>query len=211
MSLGRRRTFVGVDRLPLVGGSLCLDLANTTGARDTVEPRERLARYDDLLLWSRRTGIVDANRAKQLRAASARRPGDSLRALSRVRALREEIHHIFRAIANGNDPDATLVGGLGRRWRTARQQQQLVASDHGRFELRFVVRADDLDQLQWPIMESAIDLLTSERLSLVHQCAECDWLFLDDSKNGSRRWCKNTCGNRARARAQYARRTNRAE
>jgi predicted RNA-binding Zn ribbon-like protein len=40
----------------------------------------------------------------------------------------------------------------------------------------------------------------------VRRCAneKCLWLFVDESKNGTRRWCDMTaCGNRAKARRHY--------
>ncbi len=79
-----------------------------------------------------------------------------------------------------------------------------MAGEHG-FELRIVTSGTNLTSLIPPIVASAVDLLTSERLSLVKRCAECDWLFLDTSKNGKRRWCKAACGNRARSRERYER------
>jgi predicted RNA-binding Zn ribbon-like protein len=42
----------------------------------------------------------------------------------------------------------------------------------------------------------------------VRECANnrCLWLFLDDSKNGTRRWCSmQACGNRAKAYRHYLR------
>jgi predicted RNA-binding Zn ribbon-like protein len=62
-----------------------------------------------------------------------------------------------------------------------------------------------MDSLLWPIVASAVDLLTSGDIADVKKCDECDWLFLDSSKNRSRRFCKTVCGDRARARRYYAR------
>jgi predicted RNA-binding Zn ribbon-like protein len=60
----------------------------------------------------------------------------------------------------------------------------------------------------WPVARSAADLLTSSELAALRLCASdtCAWLFLDTSRNGSRRWCSmRTCGNRAKARRHHAR------
>jgi predicted RNA-binding Zn ribbon-like protein len=60
----------------------------------------------------------------------------------------------------------------------------------------------------WPVARSAADLLTSQEQSRVRECAasDCGWLFLDLSRNRSRRWCDmETCGNRTKARRHYAR------
>ena len=55
----------------------------------------------------------------------------------------------------------------------------------------------------WLVARSTANLLTSQRQSRVRQCGsgDCDWLFLDRSKNRSRRWCDMAeCGNREKAR-----------
>jgi predicted RNA-binding Zn ribbon-like protein len=68
--------------------------------------------------------------------------------------------------------------------------------------------AEDLHAVLWPIAHAAVDLLTSAELSHVKHCAGCPWLFLDRSKNASRRWCAmNDCGTHAKIRRYVARRS----
>ena len=60
----------------------------------------------------------------------------------------------------------------------------------------------------WPVARSAADLLTSPKFGRVKVCAGegCGWLFLDASRNASRRWCDSRdCGNRERVRQYLAR------
>jgi predicted RNA-binding Zn ribbon-like protein len=69
-------------------------------------------------------------------------------------------------------------------------------------------RGDDLASPLWPILRSAADLLASPDLARVRECdgEDCTWLFLDYSRNRSRRWCSMaSCGNRAKARRHYQR------
>src|ERR671930_579256 len=65
------------------------------------------------------------------------------------------------------------------------------------------------DDVLAPVVWSAAELLTSGPLERVRECPgddTCGWLFLDTSRNGSRRWCDmRTCGNRAKARRYYRR------
>jgi len=68
---------------------------------------------------------------------------------------------------------------------------------------------DELTSLLWPVARAATALLTSSDLARVRECADdaCGWLFLDHSRNGSRRWCDMAdCGNRAKARRYRERR-----
>ncbi len=66
-----------------------------------------------------------------------------------------------------------------------------------------------LDQVLWPVSWSAAELLTHGPLDRIRECpgqGNCGWLFLDLTKNASRRWCDmRVCGNRAKARRHYTR------
>ncbi|MGL4489286.1 MAG: CGNR zinc finger domain-containing protein [Rhizobiaceae bacterium] len=53
---------------------------------------------------------------------------------------------------------------------------------------------------------SAMKLLDESVMRRCKACPDCGWLFLDKSKNQSRMWCDMAvCGNRAKAKAHYAR------
>src|SRR4030095_461788 len=199
----RPQTLTTVENVPLVGGHLCLDFVNTTGARSTAAPRERLVRYSDLLTWSQRAGILDPKATGRLRRLAARREADAADALRRARRLREDLYELLSAFVEGRRPTREAAR-LAAHWRGARRNQELVLGQRG-LEFRMVANEADLAGLVSPIVASAIDLVTSDRILLMKRCAECDWLFLDTSKNSTRRWCKFTCGNRARSRERYER------
>lgn len=196
------RKLLPVTELPLVGGALCLDLINTTGARDSDAPRERLLTYADLLVWGRRAGIASQSRADYLRKRIAKEPREAEAAVARVRELREQLYAVFRPLADGAEPSRDAVAQVDKWWRADCKRRQLV-SRSGVFEFRLQVSGDELDAMVWPIVSSAVELLTSDRLTRLKRCGECDWLFLDESKNGSRTWCKKDCGDRVRARRHY--------
>jgi predicted RNA-binding Zn ribbon-like protein len=198
-----RRNLHSIATLQLVGGALCLDLVNTTGARASRSPRERLLSYGDLLTWSLRTRVLTPGDVELLRSVSATRVAESEAVLGRARALREELYQLFRSIAEGREPSIDSVARLGGYWRQDRSRRDLVWEGGG-YALRLQVSKDDLDPMLWPVIASAVDLLTSQRLALLKRCGECDWLFADESRNGSRIWCKKECGDRARARRHYA-------
>jgi predicted RNA-binding Zn ribbon-like protein len=61
----------------------------------------------------------------------------------------------------------------------------------------------------WLLALSAGELLMSQALQRVRACDadSCRWLFLDTSRNHTRRWCDmKVCGNRMKARRFQARR-----
>jgi len=100
---------------------------------------------------------------------------------------------------------------LNKALRRTIRGGRLVRSDE-RFVWEWDVDEEALDSLVGPIALSAAGLLTSLAYKRVGQCEDdrgCGWLFLDTSKNHSRRWCDmNDCGNRAKQRRHYARTRN---
>jgi len=200
----RPQAFTTVENIPLVGGSLCLDFVNTTGARASAAPRERLKCYGDLVTWSERAGVLDAKAAARLRRAAVARREDAVSTLRYAHRIREDLHNLLSAFVEGRRPSHAALARVAAHWRRARRTEELVLDGSG-LKIRTLLNKTDLGGPISPIIMSAIDLLTSDRLTLMTRCAECDWLYLDTSKNHTRRWCKATCGNRARSRARYER------
>ena len=69
-------------------------------------------------------------------------------------------------------------------------------------------RFTDAAALLAPVLWSTGDLLAGNQLARVRECANsnCLWVFIDESKNGTRRWCSmSACGNRAKAHRHYTR------
>lgn len=214
-------------RFDLSGGTLCLDVANTLDDRPAPRPNEYLESYADLLAFARQSGALADTDLVRLRAESARRPGDANAALARAIDLREVIYRLFLALAEARPVSTADLAALNQSLAEALSQARVVAVDGGEADradrdeggrlegqapASFVWSwADDpvnLDMPLWPIARSAAELLTSSNLRSLRRCASdaCAWLFLDTSRNGSRRWCSmRTCGNRAKARRHHAR------
>jgi predicted RNA-binding Zn ribbon-like protein len=196
----------------ITGGAPCLDLANTVDNRPTRAPRELLRTYKDLVDWGRQSGTVPAATASELLAAARREPRAARAALLRARTTREAIFDLFSALAAGRaaPPGAlralnhALEGSLSHLRLEPRDGELLWTWDAGR---------TPLDRVLWPAVRSAAELASHEERHQIRECAaeNCAWLFLDRSKNGSRRWCDMAvCGNRAKARRHYAKSRRRA-
>ncbi|MBI5304531.1 MAG: ABATE domain-containing protein [Chloroflexi bacterium] len=192
--------------LALLGGALCLDFANTVGDHKTDHPSEHLTSYADLVAWSRHAGILDAQTARQMLAQAARRPAAARNVLRQAVALREALYRIFVARADDASPQSRDLDLLNQAIARAFAHARLISNGND-----FAWGWEEeiaLDRMLWSITHSAADLLTMGNLDRVRQCGddECGWLFLDTSKNKSRRWCDmNDCGNRAKARRFYTR------
>jgi predicted RNA-binding Zn ribbon-like protein len=197
-----------IPRLKLIGGALCLDIANTTGLRLEPDGEEALRDYEDLVAWAEHAGALDEKERRSLLRAAEAEPKKVAAVHRRAIVLREAIYSIFSAVAARRAPEPGDVDLLNEAVAEAYRHLCLVPTASGfTWEWRGVEGALELPL--WKVARSAADLLVSPELERVRECAgeKCDWLFLDASRNQSRRWCDMAaCGNRAKARRNYERR-----
>jgi predicted RNA-binding Zn ribbon-like protein len=159
-----------------------------------------------LVSWSVQAGLVTKADADRLRSEAVSRPRAAAATLRRAVELREAIFTLFVAIARrGNVPPEALDAvnaALPEALAALR-----VEPDAGSFSWRFAHDKTDLAPMLAPIVRSAAELLTTPTSSGPRvRLRTCFWLFLDHSKNGTRRWCDmKVCGNRAKARRHYQR------
>ncbi len=190
-----------------VGESLCLDFTNTVGSHASETQADYFGDYADLVAWARRAGILaDAEEQRLIREAAAR-PADAQATLEQAVNLRETIYRIFSAIAGNRFPDDADLEALNQNVAGALSHLQITRTT-GEFAWTWNHQPGQLDWLLWPVLRSAAELLTSDQLDKVRTCGNpcCGWLFLDTSRNHSRRWCDmRDCGNRAKAHRHYER------
>lgn len=188
-------------------GRLCLDFANTLGDRTGDRPHEWLSSYANLVAWGKLAGALSAEAAASLRREAREHPADASRVLGEAIQLREVIYGIFSAVAAGHEPQPTILEKLNKALPEALAHRQIVPVD-GEFAWDWVEGHLALDRMLWPVLDSAAELLTSDSLNRVGECKSegCGWLFMDMSRNHSRRWCDmGDCGNREKARRHYKR------
>jgi len=196
-------------RFEISGGAACLDFTNTLSDRPQ-QAIERLPTYADLASWGRQAGVLDAAQAKALAADAGERPAAAVRVLARAVALREALYRLFSALAAGRAPEDGAVARLNAELPAALARRRLAPRDDVGFVWRWdEAAAADLAFPLAPVVVSAVELLTSQDdLPRLRECDAdtCGWLFLDRSRNRSRRWCDMAvCGNRAKARRHYER------
>jgi predicted RNA-binding Zn ribbon-like protein len=196
------------DNTPHVsGGLLCLGIVNTVLWRRSGAPVEQLHDYSDLVHSVARAGWLES--PDELVATSRAHPRKAGAAFARAIALRESLFRLLSAVAAGHSlPSgdlAALNASLSESLRHLRVGTESAAES--RFWASWEDQAD-LDLPRWQIAASASALLTSDLRTGLKQCPgdRCGWVFVDESRNQSRRWCSSTmCGNRARVRAHYER------
>lgn len=191
-----------LERWPLRGGVPCLDLANTEAYRGTTHQDDLLHSYDVMVAWSLAAGVLQPSEAGPLLRAAAGEPRAAAAQLARVKELRRAIHVVMQSVAKRNEPPDAALATLNAFLAESQGHGQLVRRN-GDFELRFRPE-DDMALPLWRLTDSAARLLLSPERANVRECPghECGWLFLDTTRNHSRRWCDSAdCGNKARVRA----------
>jgi predicted RNA-binding Zn ribbon-like protein len=194
------------ENFQLVAGHLALNFANTLDFRyDPPRRTELLSSYERLLAFSRQTGAITERQMRRLLANTSQ--SEARRTLKRAIELREAIYFLFLSTVKGRRTNNARLRIFNRFLEDTRVPDKLAWNADGLIRARGDL-ADAPDGPLWPVIEAAASLLTSADCRHVRECREdtCRWLFLDRSKNQSRRWCDmRVCGNRVKARRFYAR------
>jgi predicted RNA-binding Zn ribbon-like protein len=196
------------DQLHLDEAFLCLDFTNTVNWHASTNPEESLTAYSDLVEWGLNEGLLSRDEAQVLIDRARQAPEEAEHSLQVARDLREVLYRIFSALHLSEDPKAEDLAAFNQALSTAMAHSELIPMGKS-FAWVYMHDPDDLLWILGPIVRSAADLLASQDLHRIGQCADdrgCGWLFYDTSKNHSRRWCSmESCGNRAKAQRHYHR------
>ncbi len=185
-----------LENLEILGTALCLDFANTVNSRVAME-HDYLGSYSELAGWAQRAGVLTGGQA----AAVARQGGPAAhKAWQQALRLRELIYQTFKAVAQKTAPKRENIDKLMDGYAAALQAADYRPAPDGGYNPAWP-QGQAPAALLWPIWHSAGSLLLSAELGKTKACPSCGWLFVDRSKNGSRRWCNmNVCGARDKMR-----------
>jgi predicted RNA-binding Zn ribbon-like protein len=182
-----------------------LELVNTLDFRFSATPQELLPTYADLLRFAAQLRLITAEQARKL--GRTVRAQDGQRVLASAVELREALAAVLYAWVDGDEPADGQVEILEGQFHAAALHRSLGSGDE-RLVWSWAGWEQHAELPLWMLAQSASDLLVSEDARLVKGCGDptCRWLFLDLSKNHTRRWCDmKTCGNRMKARRHQAR------
>jgi predicted RNA-binding Zn ribbon-like protein len=204
----------------LCGGHPALDFVNSLDNRYREDgPNEMLTSYADLLRFLTETHLLDPHRARVLSKSVA--PDTAERVIQSVRALREATAAVLYSTLGGEPPSSADLRLLEKYFLEASRHRELhwegadvsaATGDQPRragLLWRWGRHASEPDLPVWILADAVSDILLSDQMTHVRTCAvdTCRWLFLDTSKNHSRRWCNmRVCGNRMKARRFQAKR-----
>ena len=208
-----------MQRFEFLGGQLALDFVNTASGREVGPMRDRLGSDSDLVAFAAQAKALPDCAPGDLTKAAVQHPRIAARTLDEARALRESLYRIFKAFAANADAgrEATAPAAdmerLNEMFRRANAHRTLCCNNpntHGAptFEWAWDADVAELDRVVWPVVLAAAELLTSGEPARLKECGghDCSWLFLDQSKNRSRRWCTmQDCGSKVKAKRHYDR------
>jgi predicted RNA-binding Zn ribbon-like protein len=192
--------------IELSGGALALDYANTVGGTHVSPTHDHLRSYGDITRFAVLAGSLEPSVAKRLMQRAEQDPRRAEAVYELGIALRESIWAVFSALASGESPRDGDLALIGDAAAAGAARSRLVYDKDG-VGWSLPSDSDDLERPLWDIARSAADLLTSGEHDRIKECASttCEWVFLDRSRNRSRRWCDmSDCGNRAKARRFHA-------
>ena len=192
--------------IELSGGALALDFANTIGGTHVAPTHDHLRSYADIARFAVLAGDIPAAVAKRLTQRAERDAGRAAAVYELGVALRESIWAVFSALASGESPRESDLDLIGDAAAAGAARSRLVSDKDG-VVWSLGSDSEELERPLWDIARSAADLLTSGDHDRIKECASatCEWVFLDRSRNRSRRWCDmSDCGNRAKARRFHA-------
>ena len=201
----RMRTGRAAALIPAPKDDLCLALANTRFWRGRDTPSESLGGIEDLLAWLAGTAKFPVESIEAAGNRLRRHPHDAAALFADAVALREAIYRMFSALAASEPVGERELALLNRALAEAPDRETLARAKGG---YAWAVTRIDMTApgLLAPVLWSAADLVTHAEHRRVRRCANdlCLWLFVDESKAGSRRWCDmSSCGNRAKSRGHY--------
>jgi predicted RNA-binding Zn ribbon-like protein len=177
----------GLPKHEFLAGRIALDFCNSLSPTLRIGRRDRILNPGDFLTWAERAGI-DIDRAP------------TPEVLARLHSLRAALIGIFHALTEQRAPNDGDLNLLNAEIADARESERLVMTENG-YAIEDTAPAA-IDRLRHRIVRDAGDLLTGD-LRRVKRCPahDCLWLFHDDSKNLSRRWCAmDDCGTKAKVR-----------
>ncbi|MGY3211845.1 CGNR zinc finger domain-containing protein [Mucilaginibacter sp. HD30] len=195
--------------MTLDGGAPCLDFVNSGYDREKDTIQERLHDYSDLLALVSRMEIVAPALLKQLTELASVDGEAAEDALVEARNVRLTLYRVFSALAH--DPtgalESEILGELNRLMKRYLPAQTFKLTD-GQLTYDFEQTMTDLSLPVRTLLLSAFLILKNADEVYIKQCAGCEWLFIDKTKNHQKRWCSmRSCGNAEKTKRYYRKST----
>ena len=189
-----------ISKLPFLGGDLSLDFVNTVHDRHEEPLRDLLQNYMDLVTWVYFGGAISDSQKEKLLKLGLENQEEADQIYNDALQLREMFYDFILKLIN-QDKVSSANLQLINQWLSRAFSNLELVQLNSHFVLDWNTENFELESVLWPIIRAFADLVTSEDINRIKQCGNCGYLFVDSSKNKSRRWCSmEICGNRVKAR-----------
>jgi predicted RNA-binding Zn ribbon-like protein len=185
-----------IARIERIAGHPAIDFVNTLGGLPGAADDEYLFSYTDLLTWTQGAGLLQPDEVASLHRVAQHEPEQAAETFRSALRLRQHLDAVLRAYLADEAAAAADLEALRDAEVRALIHAALRPSD-GAYTWTWPpqVAPSALDQPLWTLAHHGIDLLRSDALERLTRCGHCRWVFLDSSRNRSRRWCSmKACG-----------------
>ena len=190
-----------LSKIDLYGGVLCLDFVNTVQDRKKEPVVDYLNTPEDWVAWLIRVGLIKL--PAELNIGKIKIPP--------LIKNRESIYHLITSVIDSGETPAGLWESVNKGIQEAFGNVVLTNTKDKILPQWSFDKADPMNY-QHIIFKSLYELLLSDSLNRIKYCSGCGWLFLDTSKNNSRKWCNmRFCGSQDKSRRYYHRKTKKKE
>lgn len=181
------------NELRLDGNHLCLNFINTIFDRTLANPVSLILSKEDWIAWLLKVDLIKNDFDQTAMFFD----------LDEILETRTILFNVFYKLSHKESisrGDLNLFEKLILKVRKATKLQ----ADHGIPAEILQINRNNLNDYLLPIIKSGYELFLSSQINRIKDCGHCGWLYLDNSKNYSRKWCSmETCGSQIKAKRYY--------
>lgn len=185
-----------INSLNIDSTVLCCNFVNTQSSWTSADRYDYFQTYENFIEWCLKVNILSQERVQALRALSIQQPEDAKASLTRIKEIRYILHGLISAVAK-NSKAALLhfLPSFNLLLRVEAVSRQRLIYKERKFVIDPINIDGDLTAPVWLAVESLANLLVENDLHRIKECPKCGWVFLDETKNGKRKWCNpKYCG-----------------
>ncbi|MEX0583428.1 MAG: CGNR zinc finger domain-containing protein [Sneathiella sp.] len=196
---------VNTDGFYTLGGRLAIDFVNSY--KRIGREKEGISNFDDLLTFMKSHHLLHEEEASDLHMFLFQNPARCQDVVDSLVELRSTFRAVLTELSQGWPASPEFYADINARLANFKSYLKVEPADSG-VELKTIIDENGPEKLMFPIVRDIADFLASDHIEKTRSCAndDCDLYFVNQSRNGRRRWCSmSTCGNRAKVNAYLKR------
>jgi predicted RNA-binding Zn ribbon-like protein len=184
-----------IETLSIDSTVLCCNFVNTVSSWTTKSHNDYLQTYDDFIAWCLKLEVSSSDRLQMLRQLAIDQPHEAMAALKRIKEIRQVLQGLISAVARDDSNKKIFFLPATNLLLVDAASRQRLHYLEGKFLMDQIDAAGDLMAPVWKAVNSLPSLLIDHDTKRIKECPKCGWVFLDETKNASRKWCNSkVCG-----------------